>query len=365
MSKERIWFHCASLGEFEQCRTIIEKIKTSNPEVSIILSFFSPSGYEIRKDYPHANLVTYLPIDTPQNAKRFISIIKPSLTVFIKYEFWLNYINALSKSNIPFILVSGIFRENQIFFKPYGFSFRNTLKQFNHLFVQDKNSLKLLDKINVTNASIANDTRFDRVHEISKEVYKDEIIESFKNDTFLLIAGSTWDKDEDLLQELTLNQNIKLIIVPHDVNEQRITSIQKRFTQAILYSEASKENVKRHNTLIINQTGILSKIYRFANITYVGGGFNNGIHNILEPAIYGLPVIFGKKYNKFKEAKDLIQSCGAYSIANKKELLLLIKKFNMSENLINSGNICKNYTQTNIGGTKIVTSHIEKLIHNK
>ncbi len=357
--EKRIWVHAASLGEFEQGRPIIEHIKKSRPEYVIILTFFSPSGYEIRKDYEFADYVFYLPEDTARNAKKFIDILRPEMALFIKYEYWYNHLMYLKKKAIPVYMVSAIFRKNHIFFKWYGFWYRKMLKAIKYFFVQNETSKHLLNKLGYTNVSVGGDTRFDRVVEIAEKAEKYPEIEKFKGFNKILIAGSTWKEDEEILIEYinnNNNKNWKYIIAPHEIHERNIRRIENALQKSsVKYSEAKKVNLSEKDVLIINNVGILSSIYQYGDIAYIGGGFNTGIHNILEPATFGLPVIFGPDYTDFQEAHDLIGMGGAYSIKNKKKFTRIINKL-ITNNLIKQkGGICKNYIEEKKGATfKIV-----------
>jgi 3-deoxy-D-manno-octulosonic-acid transferase len=359
-SNETIWVHCASLGEFEQGRPLIEKIKSSRRQVKIVLSFFSPSGYEIRKNYEFADLVIYLPYDTKQNAKKLIKLMKPDTVFFIKYEFWYWYINEIHKNNIPLYLISGIFRKNQIFFKFYGKFFIGILNKFSHLFLQNKQSKLLTESIQIKHSTITGDTRFDRVRQISETRRQLDIIASFKSDKTLWIAGSTWKPDEELIFDfIKKNENgIKLIIVPHEIEKENIERIIKLSNKKTLkYSEANSENVTQVDVLIIDNIGMLSSLYAYADFAYIGGGFGKGIHNTLEAAVYGIPVIFGPNYQKFDEAKELISRKAAFSIHSKADFLMTIEKLIKDvEYRKTAGKQSELYVQENIGAT-------EKILH--
>jgi len=357
------WFHSASLGEFEQGRTVIEKFKDKYPDYKILLTFFSPSGFEIRKKYQNADYIFYLPIDTPANAKRFVEIVKPKVVFFIKYEFWFNYLNALKDKDIPVYLISGIFRPSQHFFKSYGNWFRKQLSCFTFFFVQNNTSKELLNKIGYNNVLISGDTRFDRVSAIAEQKKSFPLIEQFKgNDTKLILAGSTWEPDEDLIIEsIKLNKpDIKYIIAPHETHNERIVKLKEKLGDSvILFSQANKNNIKDAKVIIIDGIGYLSHIYQYADIAIIGGGFGKGIHNILEAATFGVPIIFGPNYTKFTEAVELNTLGGAYAITNKNE-------FNERLNLLISNddkrqmasNICKNYVNNNIGASDIILNNI-------
>jgi 3-deoxy-D-manno-octulosonic-acid transferase len=354
-----VWFHCASLGEFEQGRTLMEKFKIQNSKIKIFLTFFSPSGYEIQKNYKGADYIFYLPVDTPSNAKQFIELIKPKAVFFIKYEFWFNYLNELKKHNIPTYLVSGIFRKNHYFFKFYGAWFRKQLKCFTHFYLQTVQSEQLLKTIGYTNTTVSGDTRFDRVFEISKNVKLFPLIEQFKQGKNIFIAGSTWAEDEIIIATLNFKTlNFKLIIAPHEINESHLQSIEKLYNmQCLRYSKANEKNIATTDVLIIDNIGMLSSLYQYGSIAYIGGGFGKGIHNILEASTFGMPVIFGPNYQKFSEAIDLIQLGGAFSISSKEELENIFLSLNNPDGLKNKSLISKNYVASRIGATaKILNS---------
>jgi 3-deoxy-D-manno-octulosonic-acid transferase len=360
-----IWFHCASLGEFEQGRPLIEKIKSQHPEYKILLTFFSPSGYEVRKDYSGADYIFYLPLDTTYNAKKFIRLVNPKAVFFVKYEFWFNYLNELKQQNIPLYLVSGIFREDQLFFKSYGSWFRKQLNCFTYFFLQDEYSSKLLNSIGFKNNAVVGDTRFDRVDEIAKNVKLFPIIKQFKQDSNILIAGSTWEEDEKIISKNFKNSksqilNFKLIIAPHEIDESHINSIVLKFNnfKIIRYSQANENNINGAQVLIIDNIGMLSSLYQYGNIAYIGGGFGKGIHNILEAATFGLPVIFGPNYQKFSEAKELIKLGGAFSINNDFDLNKTIESLNDKIVRQVTANISKQYVQSRIGATDKILSAI-------
>ncbi|MDA3779752.1 MAG: 3-deoxy-D-manno-octulosonic acid transferase, partial [Bacteroidales bacterium] len=319
-SKNKLaWFHCASLGEFEQGRPLIEKLKKEHPEYKILLTFFSPSGFEIRKNYRMADYIFYLPVDTPKNAKKFVDLVKPDIVFFIKYEFWFNFLKEIKKNNIPLYVVSAIFRNKQSFFKWYGKRYRKELAAISHFFVQDDESKRLLAKININNVTVTGDTRFDRVYEISKQSKELPIINNFKNDTQVFIAGSTWKPDEEIITSyINKNHNkIKFIIAPHEIDETNIRRIENSIADnipVVRYSNANEKDLSSVRVLIVDNIGLLSSIYKYANIAYIGGGFGKGIHNILEAACYSIPVIFGSNYYKFNEAVELVKKRGAFSI---------------------------------------------------
>lgn len=345
--KTCVWFHCASLGEFEQGRPLIELIRKKYPQRRIVISFFSPSGYEIRKDYPVANEIYYLPFDTPKNVKRFISIINPDTVIFIKYELWYFFLKYLQSKNIKTYLISALFRHNQWFFK-FGKSFTQDLFScFTHIFVQNQASYNILKNNNINNVSISGDTRIDRVLEIANQNFRDEIIENFCADNNCLIAGSTHQPDEDILLYCLDNQadKFKLILAPHIISDKHLKEIEiKTNNKSIRYSKANLNKLHNYNILIIDNIGMLSNIYQFCSFAYIGGGFGKGIHNTLEAAVYGIPVIFGPNYKKFDEAITLINDGGGFCIKTKQELNSLIYKLFENPKLIyNAGNKAKQY----------------------
>ena len=358
---EILWFHCASLGEFEQARPLIEKSKIQNPKSKIILTFFSPSGYEIRKNYPGADYIFYLPMDTPANARKFIEQINPQKVFFIKYEFWFNYLNELKRKNIPTYLVSGIFRENHYFFKSYGNWFVKQLSSFTHFYLQDQTSEKLLQQKGFKNTTVCGDTRFDRVNDIAKNVKSFPVVEQFKQGKDVLIVGSSWREDETIVSGFKL-KSFKLIIAPHEIDENHIQSIIQLFSSysIVKYSHANSENVKSAEVLIIDNIGMLSSLYQYGTIAYIGGGFGKGIHNILEAATFGLPVIFGTNYHKFNEAKELIHAGGAFSIANSNEFEKTMQLLNDKMVLQTASHIAKHYVQSRTGATDKIIMTINK-----
>lgn len=358
-----IWFHCASLGEFEQGRPLIEELKKKKPEYKILLTFFSPSGYEIRKNYDGADVVSYLPLDTKQNAKAFLNIVNPQKAFFIKYEYWFHYIMQLKKQHIPLYIVSAIFRENQPFFKKnfLGNWYRTMLSSFEHIFIQNEKSAELLTSIGVTNFTISGDTRFDRVAEIAKSAKTFENVEKFKGNALTIIAGSTWKPDEELLAAFINNSNsIKFIIAPHEVHPSNINRIHQLLKKpAISFSKVQNLDISEFDVLIIDSIGILSSLYQYGNIAYIGGGFGVGIHNILEAATFKLPIIFGPNYKKFKEAVDLAEQKGAFPIQNSDELNRALNKLLQDENaLANASEVCKNYVEKNVGSTKLIIKKV-------
>lgn len=352
-----IWFHFASLGEFEQGRPVLEAIKIEQPQQKIIVTFFSPSGYEIRKNYALAD-VFYLPLDTASNAEKFIDLVNPKQAIFTKYEFWYHYFKTLNDRKIPLYLISGIFRPNQAFFKWYGGFYRNILKNVSHFFVQNNDSITLLNSIGITAISLSGDTRFDSVYENAGNPKKIELIEKFCGNSNVFIAGSTWLPDEKLLVSLIeKHPDWRIIIAPHEVDEQRINEIEKLFPTATKFSSLNTQYAIRNtNILIIDNIGMLSSLYQYAKVAYIGGGFGAGIHNTLEAAAFGLPVIFGPKYDKFQEAKDLIAIGAAKSISNAEELIFAFEYFNTNTE---ASVDAKKYVNDKKGATKMILKLID------
>jgi len=358
-----IWFHAASLGEFEQAIPIIEELKKKHKSYKILVTFFSPSGYEIRKNYNLADVVCYLPLDSKANAQKFIEIVNPKMAIFIKYEFWPNFLNELKAKKIPTILVSGIVREKQLFFKPYGGFMRKSLEAFHHFFVQNNASKELLESINFTKVTVAGDTRFDRVSKILNQDNSLDFINDFKNNQYTIVAGSTWQEDEELLVNYINNnasEDEKFIIAPHNIKSDAILELQKSIHKKyVLFSDKTNKNLKEYQVFIIDTIGILTKIYAAADLAYVGGGLKTGLHNILEPATFGVPVIIGNNFDKFKEAVDLVKIGGCISIKNQAELnenFISLKNDANFRSL--TGNINKKYIEDNLGATTIIMNYL-------
>ena len=366
-----IWFHAASLGEYEQGLPVIEKIKIKFPEHKIIVSFFSPSGYEVRKNNTVADATVYLPLDTKSNAKQFIELVHPDLVFFIKYEYWPNYLNELKRQNIKTYLISGIFREKQAFFKWYGGFYRNALQTFDYFFVQNESSKILLQNIGFNNVKISGDTRFDRVVSILERDNSLDFITQFKNDKTTFVIGSSWPKDENLLVSY-INKSadeVKFIIAPHNIKSEQILELKNSiFKKTVLFSELNSDSVgtsrdispRDFDVFIIDTIGILTKIYSYADIAYVGGGFGNpGVHNILEPATFGVPIVIGSNYSHFAEATALVNLGGCISISNQNNLNEafdnLIQNF---DERFEKGHICSTFVQMNKGATDVILKHI-------
>ncbi|SHF97649.1 3-deoxy-D-manno-octulosonic-acid transferase [Flavobacterium fluvii] len=358
-----IWFHAASLGEYEQGLPVIEKIKEKFPNHKIVVTFFSPSGYEVRKNNLVADVTVYLPLDTQKNAQQFLKLVHPEMVFFIKYEYWPNYLNELRKLGTPTYLISGIFRENQMFFKWYGGFYRKALETFTYFFVQNESSKKLLLQLGKTNVAVSGDTRFDRVATILEKDNSLDFIETFKNDTLTIVVGSSWPKDEILLVDYInqTSEKVKFIIAPHNIKQEQIQELKNSINKkTVLFSEKETKNLTDFDVFIIDTIGILTKIYSYADIAYVGGGFGNpGVHNILEPATFGVPIIIGSNFSHFAEATALVNMEGCISIANKKEL------FDAFSNLIDNddirhekGHICSTFVQMNKGATAIIMNNI-------
>ena len=361
-----IWFHSASLGEFEQGRPVIEAFKKEHPGLKILVTFFSPSGYEIRKNYSGADYICYLPLDYSWNAAKFLDIIKPQAIYFIKYEFWPNYINEAKRRNIPIYCFSSNFRNNQLFFKWYGGKYKNILSKFKHLFVQNQRSKELLESVGITNVTVNGDTRFDRVHQIASQTKELPVVASFKANHNIIVCGSTWPVDEDLIIEY-INicvHNCKFIIAPHELHETNIEQLQRKIMKKnIRYSQANETIVTNYDVLIIDNIGMLSSIYKYGVAAYIGGGFGKGIHNILEAATFGLPVVIGPKHKKFQEAVDLIERGGVFPISNGTELNKIFDTLLYdSVSLTKASTICKNYVAENTGATsKILELTLKEL----
>jgi 3-deoxy-D-manno-octulosonic-acid transferase len=357
-----VWFHCASLGEFEQGRPVIEAFRTKYPDIKILLTFFSPSGYEIRKNYQGADYIFYLPLDTYWNAKKFIDIVNPIATIFVKYEFWYFYLNQLKKRNIPTYIISAIFRPDQVFFKTYGGWYRKFLINFEHLFVQNETSKELLAGIGVNNVTVAGDTRFDRVNMNAQLAKNIPLVEQFCENAKVLVAGSTWPKDEEIIIEYfkTNPHGLKLIIAPHEIHEQEIEKLREKLgLKSMRYTIPSESNPKESQILIIDTIGILSSVYRYGTVAYIGGGFGAGIHNTLEAAVFGIPVIFGPTFRKFQEAVELIEINTACSISNYDEFAATLNLYiNSDDQLKKVKKISADFFIKKIGATKTIVEEI-------
>ena len=356
-----IWFHAASLGEFEQGRPLIERIRKEYPQYKILQTFFSPSGYEVRKNYDGADIVCYLPIDTPSNVKKFVDLVNPCMVFFVKYEFWQNYLNTLYKKGIPVYSVSSIFRPNQIFFRWYGKGYQQVLKTFAHLFVQNEESKQLLAGIGVNNTTVVGDTRFDRVLDICAAAKQLPLVQKFKGDDLTFVAGSSWGPDEDIfIKYFNAHPEMKLIIAPHVVNDVHLKEIESKLQRSsIRYTKATEENVQQADCLIIDCYGLLSSIYRYGEISYIGGGFGVGIHNVLEAAVYGIPVIFGPNNKKFREAQHLLENKGGFEINGYEDFEQLMNRFLRDEvYLKQSGKAAGDYVKGNAGAMEKIMKRV-------
>lgn len=359
-NKKTIWMHCASLGEFEQGRPIIEKLKSNYPNHFIVLTFFSPSGFEVRKNYDKVDLVMYLPIDLNSENIDFINGINPAIAIFVKYEFWFGYLRELRKKNIPTILISARFRENQHFFKWYGKWAKNQLKNFSQIHVQDKDSFNLLNLIGYKNSIISGDTRYDRVWENATTAKEIQIIKNWLNNEKCLIAGSTWSADDNIILPW-VNKKYKLIIAPHEINVSRIEQLKNKIGKnGILFTELN--NLKNENILILNNMGMLLSVYKMGTIAYVGGGFGSGLHNILEPAAFGLPVIFGNKHKKFPEAKSLINAGGGFEVTNKNDFNKVMDFLQIESNYLSASENCKQFVKNQTGASLKIMETINNYI---
>ncbi|WP_417885904.1 3-deoxy-D-manno-octulosonic acid transferase [Zunongwangia sp.] len=359
------WFHAASLGEFEQAVPIMEALKKEAPNYRILVSFFSPSGFENKKNHPLTDAIVYLPIDTPKNAQKFIELLNPKLAFFIKYDIWPNFLGELKKRNIRSFLISGAFRDNQIYFKSYGKLFREALQVFEHIFLQNKSSQELLKTIHIENTTVSGDTRFDRVSRQLEYDNKLDFIEKFKGDRLCIVAGSTWPEDEALLLDYinSAPPEVKFIIAPHEIKKDKIERFTAKIEKStILFSEKIDAEINQHQVLIIDTIGLLSKIYSYADIAYVGGAAGStGLHNILEPATFGLPIIIGKNFEKFPEAKQLQKLAGLFSASSSEETTQIIKKLiNNRQFREKTGMISGHFISSNTGATRSVIQYLKK-----
>ena len=356
------WFHVASLGEFEQGRPVIEAIRKKAPEVKILLTFFSPSGYEVRKNYEFADYVYYLPLDTPFNVKRFLDVVKPAKAFFVKYEFWYHYLTGLKKRGIPTYIFSAIFRPSQIFFKPWGRWYRQALSAYTHIFVQNQESLNLLNKFGFTNVSLSGDTRFDRVGQIADAAPRISVLDEFADDKKLVVAGSTWKADETLLLDYinSSKHEVKYVIAPHEVSDKSIQRITEALTKKyVRFSQVGEGDLQQADVLIVDGYGYLTSVYRYGNLAYIGGGFGSGIHNILEAATFGMPVIFGPNHEKFQEALDLLQKKAAFCIHDYDELKLVMDEFlGNEEKLEFTSNLASDYVSQSRGASDVIVRYL-------
>ena len=361
-----IWVHVASLGEFEQGLPVIEKLRTEYPAYKVLITFFSPSGYEIKKNTNLADAVVYLPIDTLGNAKRFIAMVNPKLAIFVKYEIWPNYLKVLEEHKIPTLLISATFRKEQLFFKWYGGIMRKALQTFNHFFVQNEKSVKLLKDIHLLNTTLSGDTRFDRVSEILERDNKLAFMEEFKGTTTCFVAGSTWPEDEEIMLQF-INESekpLKFVLAPHNIKTDHINTLQKSISKnSIRYSEIAKNDLSKFDVLIVDTIGLLTKIYSYADIAYVGGAFGTGLHNTLEPAVFGIPIIIGPNYQGFNEAEALVNLKGILTVNSKEAFDTVLS--NLLENpeyVSNTGKVNADFVKKNKGASIQIVEYIRKLL---
>jgi len=358
-----IWMHVASLGEYEQGLPVLEKLRSDYPTHKIVLTFFSPSGYEVKKDTSSADVIVYLPMDTLSNSKKFLELVKPELAIFVKYEIWPNYLYGLKRGNIPVVLVSAIFSKRQVFFKWYGGFMRKSLGTITHFFVQNKTSRQLLNSLGHTNISVSGDTRFDRVAKITEQDNYLDFMQSFKGGYFCFVAGSSWPEDEKILVDCINSSTlpIKYVIAPHNIKRPHIQELKKNISKkSVCYSEIGKSKLSHFEVLIVDAIGLLTKIYSYADVAYVGGGFATGLHNTLEPATFGIPVIIGPQYGGFKEAEDLVAKKGICVISNGLEFKKLMGRFVTDVNFRKeTGNINDNYIKENVGSAREIMDWVK------
>lgn len=361
-----IWMHVASLGEYEQGLPILEKLKKHCPHHRLLITFFSPSGYEVKKNNAPADFVTYLPLDTYTNAKRFVQKVNPKLAIFVKYEIWPNYLRELKRKGIPTLLVSALFSQKQIFFKPMGSFMRKSLSAFTHFFVQDENSKHLLSSIGIEEATVSGDTRFDRVSEIVERDYRLGFMDDFKGNCFCFVAGSTWPEDEAVMVDFinSTNEPIKFVIAPHTIKQSHIAKLIGTISkETVRYSEMLGQDLSDKKVLIIDIIGLLTKIYGYADLAYVGGGFATGLHNTLEPAVYGIPVIVGPKYHGFKEARELVGEKGILMADGPSTFNEIMGRFVKNPDFLKkTGDINANYIARHKGATRVIFTHIASIL---
>lgn len=359
-----LWFHCASLGEFEQGRPVIERLKTEYPQYKIVLTFFSPSGYEVRKNYIQADLVCYLPLDSKANAQKFVNIVNPHIAFFVKYEYWHFYLSELEKRRIPAIAISVIFLPHYTPFRWYGKFYHATLKKITHYFLQDQKSAELIQSISIHNTTVAGDTRFDRVAAICENVQPIPLAESFKSDEKLMVIGSSWPEDMEILFPfIEKTENLKFIIAPHNIHENELNNIEKKLDgKTIRYSKAQVATVADYKVLIIDNIGMLTALYQYGELAYVGGAFGSGLHNVLEPATFGMPIFFGnKKYYTFREAHELIEKKVAFPVETSEELFAQCGEFLKDETKrLQTVNVCKAYVKENVGATDTILRYLRE-----
>jgi 3-deoxy-D-manno-octulosonic-acid transferase len=357
------WFHAASLGEFEQGRPVIEAFREQYPDYKILLTFFSPSGYEVRKNYDGADYIVYLPADTPDNARQFITLIKPKIAFFIKYEFWYNYLHELKSANVPVLSFSAIFRPNQLFFKPWGSFYRNLLRYFDHILVQNQESVDLLASIGITNVIKAGDTRFDRVAQVAAARKEIPLAAAFKNNQPVLVVGSAWPEDMNVLIPFlnTFTSTLRVIIAPHEIHDDEIERWRNQLTKpSMRFSQANETEIRSVEVLFIDNVGMLSSLYQYGEFAYIGGAFKQGLHNILEAATFGMPLFFGPDYNKYQEAVDLVKEGAAFPVSMTLELTSAFTKQYLDRS--EAAQISREYVQRNIGATAQVMKIVQQLM---
>ena len=359
-----VWVHCASLGEFEQGRPVVEALKKGFPLVKVLLTFFSPSGYEVRKNYKGADHVFYLPWDTSDNASEFIAATNPTVAIFVKYEFWHHFSRELKSRNIPTISISSIFRKEQLFFRKSGGFYRRILKNFSYFFVQNKNSVDLLNSIGIYQCTLAGDTRFDRVYAVVQNGEAIPIVQAFKAHQKTIVVGSCWAEDLEVLTPLINEGKFKFILAPHEITETFLRNIEQALqVKSIRYSQAANQSIGDYQVLIIDNVGMLSRLYRYGEFAFIGGAFGKGLHNILEAACYGIPIFFGNKsYERFQEARDLIQRGGAFAIATEKELKEKLEMVSLPENFLPACEVTRAYVMENLGATDKIMEYCRKLL---
>ncbi len=364
-SRRVVWFHCASLGEFEQCRPVIEAVTKAFPEIQVLLSFFSPSGYEVRKNYNRATIVVYLPWDTPANAHRFIAMARPSMAIFVKYEYWYNFFNGLASKAIPLISISSVFLPHHVFFRWYGGFFRSMLRYFNHFFVQDVASQGRLHRIGIHSVTVAGDTRFDRVNAVAVQMRDVEMAALFSYNKTVFVAGSIWKEDLDvLIPFIRKRTELRFIIAPHDVGDQRLRSMLKEIGRLmILYSSCDENSARQSEILFVDNVGMLSSLYRYGKFAWVGGAYSKGLHNILEAACYGAPVFFGNRnYRKFREANELVAKGGAFVIRDAGNLEIEYSRLLNESNYELASKASKTYVKENLGATEKILNYVESVL---
>lgn len=356
-SGETLWVHCASLGEFEMARPIMEQLKTADSNLRIVLTFFSPSGFEVRKNYQIVDHVFYLPLDTPSNAKRFVQAIKPSQVIFVKYDLWFHHLNEAKKFGAKLMLISATFRAEQQYFKFYGSVGRKALQLFDRIFLVDADSEKLIQGIGVKNTTVCGDTRYDRVMEIASSAESNGIIEAFKGNSKLIICGSTWKEDEEVLLDSINNlKDVKWVIAPHEVGEENIQRLQKQFPDSVRYSQYQESDAR---ILIIDSIGLLNKLYRYADVAYIGGGFRTGLHNVFEAAAFGVPTVFGPDTSRFPDAEEMARKGLAFRIQNQSELRLKVSELlTQDQSQLRSG--IKSFMTSRTGATKAILEYTNK-----